>query len=120
MKSSQPLRVDIISPYIHLFQHHVPAGFIFCDEVFKEAGLRDEMSLRGDAARMQRWLERLARRYRRRLQVRFVDLWSLPGLYLALRYRIREYPAFIIAGWGVFTGWDEEGLEEVLDGLLSG
>jgi len=94
------------------FTHHVPAGFIFADEVFKEARLRDPISSsQSITAELERSLSRLARRYPRRIRVWEVDLWSPAGLWISLRFRLREFPAVIVNGKEVLS---QEQLGEVV------
>ena len=79
------------------YDQHVPAGFIFADEVFAEARLKDGISTaQAHSPELERALSYLAKRYPGRVQVRRVDLWSLPGLWLSFRYRVRSFPAILV------------------------
>ena len=77
--------------------YHVPAGFIFADEVFAESGLRDRASAsQGALGDLQRNLIYLLYRFPGRLRVRWVDPWSPRGLVYTLRYRLRTFPSILI------------------------
>lgn len=66
-------------------------------EVYEEAGLADELSVQ---QLPDRWLfaslDGLRRQYPEQLHVRWVSPYSLLGLYVAIRFRIRTYPTVII------------------------
>lgn len=86
----------LVTP-VEYMNAHVPAGFLFADEVFSEAGLRDSLSAQQMSAReAHRALHYLQRRYPRRVRVRRIELWSLPGLLAAIRFRLRRFPTLII------------------------
>ena len=77
--------------------NHVPGGFIFADQVFSEAKLRDPMSHSQKlTADLDRALGYLAKRYPKRLRIRWFNLWSLGGLWAAIRYRLRSFPAVVV------------------------
>jgi len=42
----------------------------------------------------------------------------LTGLYQSVRYRVRSYPTFIVAGQKKIVGWDREALEAALQSAL--
>ncbi len=87
------------------FDQHVPAGFIFADEVFAAAELRDPISVaQEEAAELRRALHYLGRRYPRRIRVRWVDPWTPGGLWLSFRFRLRAYPAVIVNQSEVLKG----------------
>jgi hypothetical protein len=69
----------------------------YLEEMLDAANLRDELSVR---QLPDSWLfsslARLRRRYRGRLRARWVNPYSLLGLYLAVRFHIRAYPAIMI------------------------
>ena len=79
------------------FRHHVPAGFIFADEVFDEANIRDSVTQSQKlASELERTLGYLAKKYPGRLQIRFLNLWSPGGVWTAFRYRLRSFPAVVV------------------------
>lgn len=79
------------------FTHHVPGGFIFADEVFTEANLRDPVSQSQKLTHdLERTLGYLAKRYPKRLRIRWLNLWSLGGVWTAIHYRLRSFPAVVV------------------------
>jgi hypothetical protein len=36
-------------------------------------------------------------------------------MYKSLRHRIRKYPAFIVEGKEMYSGWDKNQMEDLLD-----
>lgn len=68
-----------------------------------------------EAERLAVLLQDLARRHGERLQIRLMDVQSLPGLGRSLRYGLRRYPAFIVNRRQVFAGWEEAPLERALE-----
>ena len=104
------------------FTHHVPAGFIFADEVFTEANLHDPISQSQKMTfDLERTLGYLAKKYPKRLQIRWLNLWSLGGVWTAIRYRLRSFPAVVVNQSHVLT---EDQLElqilrDYIDSLLS-
>ena len=71
-----------------------------------------------DAARLSKLLQRLSAQYKERLHIRVIDLQSLEGFYKSLRFRIRDYPGFIIDRQTTCFGWDTEELEQRLAARL--
>ncbi len=77
--------------------HSSPRGFSFVDGVFKEARLKDSISVsQSGAAGLQRDLGYLLRRYPGRLRVEWINPWSLSGLVYSLRYRLRGFPVVLL------------------------
>lgn len=75
----------------------VPGGLGYVAEMYDAASLSDDLSRRQvPDAWLAASLERLRRRFRGRLRVRWVNPYSLGGLYLSVRYRIRSFPAIMI------------------------
>ncbi len=102
--------------------HHVPGGFLFTDEVFTAAKMRDSISHRQRmAADLERTLGYLARRYPRRIRIQRLNLWSLGGLLATVRFRIRSFPALIINRQRLLTDGELEfrALRETVDAYLS-
>lgn len=94
----------IIAP-IEKFRTQVPRGFNIADDVFSEAKLNDPISkaqtLTSD---LQRALHYLAHHYPRRIRTQWVEQWSPGGLWCALRYRLRSYPAVVLNQREILTG----------------
>lgn len=100
----------------------VPRGFTYADEVFSEAKLKDPISAaQALTADLQRALVYLANRYPRRIRTRWVELWSPGGLWCALRFKLRSFPAVILDQKEVLTGENLkfEALIEYIPTLLS-
>jgi len=111
----------IISPSDSM-TYNVPAGYIFADEVFAEAKLYDQIShsqkLTSD---LERALIYLAKHYPGQLRLRWLNLWSLGGIWATLRYRLRTYPTLIINQKHILTN-DQlqiDSLRNFIDSLLS-
>jgi hypothetical protein len=96
-----------------------------CEVVFDEVGLNKKVhqketeeypqDLKEESAILSDWIRELTRLYKHRLFIKLIDVQSLLGVYKSLRHRIRKYPAFIIEGKEVYTGWDKSQLESLLD-----
>lgn len=102
--------------------HHVPAGFIFVDEVFDEANLSDAIShQQRTSTDLERALGYLRRRYPKRIAVRRLNLWSPEGLWATIRYRLRSFPAVIIDHSQVLVEDQLEfrNLRDLVEALLS-
>ncbi len=116
------IEVLIVAPQGGL-DHHVPAGFIFADEVFQEARLGDPITAGQSLTReLDRALGYLASRFPRRIRVRRVDPWTPGGLWLAFRFRLRSFPAVILDRREVLSGEQLrfEAFRERITALLSG
>ena len=96
-----------------------------CEVVFDEVGLNKKFhqkeadeypqDLKEESAKLSDWIRELTRLYKHRLLIKLIDVQSLVGVYKSLRHRLRKYPAFIIEGKEVYTGWDKNQLESLLD-----
>lgn len=95
------LTITVVSPS-HAIVGGAPGGLGYLAEMLEAGDLRDELSVRQQP---DGWLfpslTRLRRRYRGRLRTRWVNPYSLLGLYLAIRFHIRSYPT-IMLGTEVF------------------
>lgn len=78
-----------------------PNGFRYVDEMFSEAGLRDGLGV-GEAevaGRRLRFLQRgLQRELNQPVVLHVINLWSLDGLWLVVRYRLRDFPTILVGG----------------------
>jgi len=104
------------------FTHHVPAGFIFADEVFTEANLRDPVSQSQKLTiDLERALGYLVKRYPKRLRIRWLNLWSLGGVWTAIRYRLRSFPAVVVNQSHILIDdqLEIQTLQNYIDSLLS-
>lgn len=104
------------------FTHHVPGGFILTDEVFTEADLRDPVSQSQKlTSALERALSYLAKKYPRQLRLRWLNLWSPEGLWAAIRYRLRSFPAVVVNQKYVLVDdqLEIQSLRNFIDSLLS-
>lgn len=100
-----------------------------CSSLLEQTGLdqkfRDEEmegyppDLKKEVTRLSDWIGQLNRLYKHRLHIKIIDAQSFSGFYRSLRYRIRNYPTFIVDGKETYTGWDRGELEKVLDKHLA-
>jgi hypothetical protein len=56
----------------------------------------------------------VSRRFGDAIQIRIIDPRSLQGMGIALRHRIRRYPAFVVAGRKTIYGIEKSALEAAL------
>ncbi len=102
---------------------HAPGGALFAEQYFAAARLEDRLSAaQRPAAELVSTLRYLQRRFPGRIRVQWVSLWSLRGLWLCFRYRVRHFPALVLPDgrvlWGKALGRDV--LREVVATYLSG
>ena len=79
----------------------------------RDAGLPPD--LQAEYAAISEWVAEAQQRYGRRLQVKVVDVASVEGVFKAVRYRARRFPAFIIDGRERIVGFDPEQLDAALE-----
>jgi hypothetical protein len=102
---------------------HPPSGFIFANEVFEQAGLKDKVTASQATFKdLRRELSYLVRRYPKRLRVHWVEPLSLRGLYVKIRFRLHAYPVILLfssTGKTVLTGKEIERLSDHIVEILS-
>lgn len=119
----KPVRLEIIAPLVQ-----GPGICTSCEIVLAEAGL-DRLSIeqsldeypqewRDEWQRLTDWVYDLAGRYGDRLLIKVIDPQSPEGVLKSLRYRVRCYPTFIVAGKKM-VGWEPERLEAALASELA-
>jgi len=118
-----PLILEIVTRVLTTFCHCSP-----CEVLFDQAGLggsRHEREindyppdLKEEYLRLSDWIRELSRRYKGRLVIKVIDVQSVLGIYKSIRYRIRKYPTFIVAGDEIYTGWDKDALAALLERRL--
>ncbi len=102
-----------------------------CELVLSQAGLGRHPTERGldeypeewqdKCRRLTEWVNVLVGRYGDRLWIKVIDSQSPEGLLKSLRYRVRYYPTFIVAGKKKVVGWERERLEAALTtGMAAG
>lgn len=110
----------------------VPAEFfhcLHCEQFFMRAGIGQQVrrsqleeypeNFIRDTARLAEWIDDLIQRYRNHLRIQVYDPQSLQGFFLSLRYRVRTYPTFIVAGRKAYAGWNRNRLDILLQESLS-
>jgi hypothetical protein len=115
-----PVILEIVTRVLTTFDH-----CSHCELLFDQAGLgelhhQSEISeyppdLKEEYLRLSNWIRELSRRYKGRLVIKVIDVQSVLGIYKSIRYRIRKYPTFIVAGNEVYTGWDKDTLAALLE-----
>jgi hypothetical protein len=119
----KPLSVEVVSNLITAF-----GSCAHCELVLDEAGVKGRArhqdmadypaEIKEELARLSEWLGELGRLYRHRISIRLIDAQSPLGIYKALLHRIRRYPTFIIEKKDVYSGWDRQRIEEILDARM--
>ena len=112
-----PVQLDVISL--------IPEGWgicLSCEMLMARANLDRAPHERGldeyppewqdEFQRLSDMIFSLANRYGDRIMIRIWDPRSLQGLMKSIRYGVRRYPTFIVAGQGKIAGWDPETLEQ--------
>ncbi len=112
-----PVHVDVIFP--------MPEGWGMCSAcelMMAQAELGQAPAERGleeyppdwrqDYQQLSTVIFRLADRFQDGIMIRIWDPRSLQGLVKSIRYGVRRYPTFIIAGRRKVTGWDTGLLEQ--------
>ncbi|HOG17047.1 MAG TPA: hypothetical protein PLB96_06855 [Syntrophales bacterium] len=99
-----------------------------CDLLFQESGVgpavqEDDQNayppqFHEEWKRLREILLELKHLYQHRIDFRLVEADSLLGLYKAVRHRFRKYPTFILDKKDVYTGWNIEKIENLLDARL--
>jgi hypothetical protein len=121
----KPLRVEVITPTVQRL------GLCSTCELFlDEAGVGDQpaeqalaeypQEWQDEYRRLSDWLYELAARYGDRVLIQVVDPQSPQGLFKSLRYRVRRYPTWIVAGKTRVDGWDGDALEAAIDRASGG
>lgn len=102
-----------------------------CEVLWGHMGLGDRIradqrasnlppDLQAEYAAISHWVGEAFDRYGGRLSVKVIDAASIEGVWKALRYRSRRFPAFIIDEEERIPGFDRERLEAALAKRLAG
>ena len=113
-----PVQVEVIAP--------LPEGWgicLSCEMLMARANLDKAPSERGleeyppewqeDFHRLSDWVLDLAARYGNSVLIRIWDPRSLQGMWKSIRYGVRRYPTFVVAGHKI-SGWNTAQLEQTL------
>ena len=119
----KPICIEVVSTLFTAFGHYSHFSLLL-----RESGLgpmvREEESdayppqFHEEWKRLREILRELRRLYRHRIAILPVDADSPLGLYKALRHRFRTCPTFILDKQDVYTGWDLNEIEKLLDARL--
>lgn len=119
----KPILLEIVTKVVTFFDH-CPR----CQVFFRQSGLDQKIhqkemeeyppDLKEEYLKLSDWIRELTRLYKHRLVIKLIDVQSPLGIYKSLRYRIRNYPTFIIEGKESYTGWDKNQLEKLLDKFI--
>jgi hypothetical protein len=118
-RTVKPLRLEVIAP---TFQG---LGMCTaCELVVAEAGVGEHPAERAldeypqewqdNVHRLADWVHDLAECYSEGILIKVIDPQSLEGLVKSLRYRVRQYPTWIVDGRTRVVGWDRQALEAAL------
>ena len=72
-----------------------------------------------DHMRLSALVSELIDRYKNQLVIYIIDPQSAVGFYKSLRYWVRKYPTFLVAGEEKISGWDQVKLEQAIQARLS-
>lgn len=116
------LTLLVLAPYEGEAEH-LPGGALFTRDYFRAARMQDDLAHRQRFAQsLESTLRYLQQRFPQRLRVRWVSPWSLRGLWLTWRYRVRHFPAVVFPDGWVAQGEDlrREALREHVAAYLAG
>jgi len=116
----KPISLEIVTKVITIFGRFGHFDLIFnetgVDKKFYQKELNEYPSdLKEDLSRLFHWIRDLKRLYKHRLLIKLIDAQSLLGIYKSIRHRIRRYPAFIVEGKEIYSGWNRDQLEGLID-----
>ncbi|UCE00008.1 MAG: hypothetical protein JSV42_04620 [Chloroflexota bacterium] len=120
----RPIKLEIFS-LIPISYHQCK----HCETFYDQSGIGPQVHQRimqeypnevlEDHLRLSELVVELANRYKNRLEIEVIDPQSGLGFYKSLRYWVREYPTFLLAGEDKITGWDSEKLDDAIQARLS-
>ena len=116
----KPVTLEIVTRVPTTFGHCRHCEVVFDEADFAKKCHQKETKeyppdLVEEYSRLLDWLQELRQLYRHRLLIRVIDVQSPLGVYYSFRHWIRKYPAFIVDGKEICTGWDKGRLEALLD-----
>ncbi len=116
----RPILLEIVSRLFTTFDSCRHCGIVFDQTGLNQESRQDQMDdypldLKEECVRLSGWIRELRRLYKHRLLIKLIDIQSPLGIYKTLRHRIRTYPTFIVERKEIYTGWDRNRLEDLLD-----
>jgi hypothetical protein len=117
----RPVEVEIVTYAPTVFYHCQHCEIAFGRTSVGEAARREQArealpeDLREQFTDISNWVHDLADRFGDRIRVKVVDAASIEGVFKSLRYRVRKYPAVIVAGKDKRIGTDFRALTPVIE-----
>lgn len=97
----------------HEYDQGAPTGFALARQYFDASRIEDPMSGAQHVGKdVQRVVYYLCRRYPQRIQVHWVNPWSLSGLWASFRFRLKGFPCVVINQREVLSGEQLARLEQ--------
>lgn len=116
----KPILLEIVTRAVASF-----GQCLHCEVLFQETGIEEKIhrtqieeypsDLKEELKKLYQWIQELSRIYRHRLYIKLIDAHSFLGFYKSLRHWVRTYPTFIVEKKEVYSGWDKERLEKLID-----
>jgi hypothetical protein len=113
--------VEILTYAPTEFYHCQHCEFVW-DSVGVGRRIRDDQraaalppDLHAELSAIADWAADASARYGAQFKVRLVDVASIEGVWKALRYRTRRFPAFIVDGQERVIGFDRSRLDAALE-----
>ncbi len=116
----KPIDIEVVSTVLTSYNH---CGN--CSLILDNTGIQKKVrildmngypeDLKEELTRLSEWLKELLHLYKHRIHIRVVNALSLPGIYRAIRHRIRQYPCFIVNHQETYAGWEKDKLEAIID-----
>ena len=121
----QPLTVEIIT--------YAPTEFFHCthcEVVFQQVGVGQKIhaeqreanlpaELKTELAEISAWVEQTVAQHPDEVQFRLIDAASLEGVYKALRFGLRKFPAMVVGGKDKIVGGDLEAASRAIERHLA-
>jgi hypothetical protein len=119
----KPISIEVISNLLITYSHCSRCELIFNESGLEKRAKREDIAdypseLKDELIKLSSLIGELRSLYRHRIRIRLIDAQSPIGIFKSLIYRFREYPTFIIEKKDVYSGWDREKVEGLLDKYL--
>ena len=119
----KPISIEVISNLLITYSHCSRCKLIFDESGLGKNARREDIDdypseLKDELLRLSGLIGELRSLYKHRICIRLIDAQSPIGIFKSLIYRFREYPTFIIEKKDVYSGWDREKVEGILDKYL--
>lgn len=116
----KPITLEIVTNLITIFDRFGQSKLFINEAGIDRKIYQKELNeypseLKEELSKLSHWIRELTSLYKHRLFVKLIDTQSLLGIYKSLRFSIKRYPAFIVEGKEMYSGWDREHLENLID-----